>query len=306
MKFTYTLILALIFTPLAWAKKPANTWIDPVKAATEHPKFQFIGEYSDAQETVFHQVTLLKTDDYLVSTYKAGLPGRGWDKSPVDSRVLDQGELDSLLKSAVRIEYVSPTMGMTAPETAVTMPTGFTNVEDGILWAGGRTVDSFGSFKMHLEFRLPFKPMRNPSNQDKGNSGIYIYNNYEIQVLDTFALDYSAENFPIKTESAKKQWCGCFYKSIMADVNATLPALTWQTYDIDFTAPVFEDGKKVTNARITVLHNGIKIHDDVELKNGTGNGGKRKQLARGPIYFQDHENPTAFRNIWIQETETVK
>jgi len=306
MKFTYTLILALIFTPLAWAKKPANTWIDPVKAAAEHPKFQFIGEYSDAQETVFHQVTLLKTDDYLVSTYKAGLPGRGWDKSPVDSRVLDQGELDSLLKSAVRIEYVSPTMGMTAPETAVTMPTGFTNVEDGILWAGGRTVDSFGSFKMHLEFRLPFKPMRNPSNQDKGNSGIYIYNNYEIQVLDTFALDYSAENFPIKTESAKKQWCGCFYKSIMADVNATLPALTWQTYDIDFTAPVFEDGKKVTNARITVLHNGIKIHDDVELKNGTGNGGKRKQLARGPIYFQDHENPTAFRNIWIQETETVK
>jgi hypothetical protein len=306
MKLSHTLLAVFILsslTSLVSAKEPADTWTDPAKAAAEHPKFQFIGEYSNAEKKEFHQVSLLKTDDYLVSTYKAGFPGRGCDKSVVNSRVLSQEELDTLLKDTVKVNYASPTIGAEAPDGAVTMPEGFTNVKDGILWAGGQSKDSFGSFKMHLEFRLPFKPKRNPSNQDKGNSGIYIYNNYEIQVLDTFALDYSAEKFPIKTESNKKQWCGCFYKMKMADVNATLPALTWQTYDIDFTAPVFEDGKKVTNARITVLHNGIKIHDDVELKKGTGNGAFRKQLARGPIYFQDHGNPTAFRNVWIQETK---
>jgi hypothetical protein len=306
MKLTYTILAAVVLTFTAFAKKPVTVWTDPVKANAEHSKFQFVGEYSNAQKTAFHQVSLMKTDDYLVSTYKAGLPGRGWDKSAVDSRILSQEKLDALLKDAVKTNYISPTIGKKAPEGAVTMPEGFTKVKDGILWAGGQSNDSFGSFKMHLEFRLPFKPMRNPSNQDKGNSGIYIFNNYEIQVLDTFALDYSAEEYPFKTESHRKQWCGCFYKMQMADVNATLPALTWQTYDIDFTAPVFKDDKKVVNARITVLHNGIKIHDDVELKNGTGNGGRRKQLARGPIYFQDHGNPTAFRNVWIQETKLTK
>lgn len=306
MKLTFTLLTAIAVTSVAAAKETIKAWTDPAKATAEHPKFKFVGEYSDTEKKVFHQVSLLKTDDYLVSSYKAGLPGRGWDKSAVDSRVLPQEELDTLLKGAEKLSYVSPTMGAKAPEGAVTMPEGFTNVKDGLLWAGGKSKDSFGSFKMHLEFRLPFKPMRNPSNQDKGNSGIYIFNNYEIQVLDTFALDYSAEKFPFKMESAKKQWCGCFYKMKMADVNATLPALTWQTYDIDFTAPVFEDDKKVKNARITVLHNGIKIHDDVELKKGTGNGALRKQLAKGPIYFQDHGNPTAFRNVWIQETTATK
>lgn len=303
MKLKHILIATFIFSSIVNAKEKPKVWTDPEEAAAEHPKFKYVGEYSDADKKSFHQVSILKTDDYLVSTYKGGLPGRGWDKSAVDSRVLTQEQLDTLLKDLDKVEYASPTIGKKAPEGAVTMPEGFTNVKDGILWAGGKSKDEFGSFKMHLEFRLPFKPHRNPSNQDKGNSGIYIYNNYEIQVLDTFALDYSAEEFPIKTESHPKQWCGCFYKMKMADVNATLPALNWQTYDIDFTAPVFKDGKKVTNARITVLHNGIKIHDDVELMNGTGNGGRRKQLARGPIYFQEHGNPTAFRNVWIQETK---
>lgn len=303
MKLTSTILATFIFSSMAFADKPA-VWTDPVKATAEHPKFQFVGEYSDAEKKLFHQVNLLKTDDYLVTTYKAGFPGRGWDKSAADSRVLSQGQLDTLLKGAEKVQYVSPTMGEKAPEGAVTMPEGFTNIKDGLLWAGGQSNDSFGSFKMHLEFCLPFKPVRNPSNQDKGNSGIYIFNNYEIQVLDTFALDYSAEKFPIKTESDKKQWCGCFYKAKMADVNATLPALTWQTYDIDFTAPVMDaDGKKVKNARITVLHNGIKIHDDVELEKGTGNGALRKQLDRGQIFFQEHGNPTAFRNVWIKETK---
>lgn len=305
MKLKLILLTAVLFTPVASAKK-VKAWIDPVKADAEHELFKYIGEYAGADGKSFHQVSALKTDDFLVTSYQGGFPGRGWDTSPADSRVLKQDDLEALLKDAKKVNYVSPTMGKEAPEGAVTMPDGFTNVKDGILWAGGKTKDEFGSFKMHLEFRLPYKPGRNPSNQDKGNSGIYIYNNYEIQVLDTFALDYSADKFPIKTESKKEQWCGCFYKMQMADVNATLPALIWQTYDIEFTAPVFKDGEKIKNARITVLHNGVTIHDDLELKTGTGMGAKRKQLARGPIYFQDHRNPTAFRNVWIKELTPKK
>jgi len=154
---------------------------------------------------------------------------------------------------------------------------------------------------MHLEFRLPFKPARAPSNQDRGNSGVYIFNNYECQVLDSFALDFDKENCPFKPQSDSKQWCGCLYKFKLADIHMVYPPLQWQTYDIEFTAPVFTDGKKTKNARITVIHNGVKIHNDVELPKGTGAGGGRPEKPRSKIFFQGHGNPVAFRNIWIKE-----
>ena len=79
-----------------------------------------------------------------------------------------------------------------------------------------------------------------------------------------------------------------------------LPPLTWQTYDIEFTAARFgKDGAKTSDAVITVLHNGVKIHDAVKLPKGTGIGGTRPEGAEGPIIFQGHGNPVAFRNIWI-------
>ncbi len=304
MKLLALLLLSTQLSTLAKETEEVPTWTNPLLAIKENTQFQYIGEYSTDDKNVFFQVSVLKTKDYLVTTYKGGLPGRGWDKSPAISKKICQTDLDALLKTAQKAHYVSPTMGAKAPENAtLTMPTGFTKVNDGILPAGGTTAKEVGSFKMHLEFRLPFKPTRNPSNQDKGNSGIYIYNNYEIQVLDTFALDYSTEEYPIKLESLKTQWCGCLYKMKQADLNMALPPLTWQTYDIDFTAPVFEGDKKVVNGRLTVLHNGVKIHDDVELKTGTGAGAEKKQLAKGIINFQDHGNPTVFRNVWLVETK---
>ena len=82
-----------------------------------------------------------------------------------------------------------------------------------------------------------------------------------------------------------------------------LPPLAWQTYDIWFTAARFDsEGKKTKNARITVKHNGIKIHDDVEIKNKTG-AGKKEEPTRRPIRLQDHGNPVVFRNIWIVEPD---
>jgi hypothetical protein len=86
-------------------------------------------------------------------------------------------------------------------------------------------------------------------------------------------------------------------------VNACLPPLAWQTYDIEFTAPRYENGKKVKNARVTIKHNGIVIHDDLELpKNTAGTpGGITEAPEPFGLYLQDHGNPVAFRNIWVVE-----
>lgn len=293
--------------PKGVAKKNSiPTWTDAATANREHTQFKWIGEYQDQAGTDFHQITSLKDGTYLATSYRTGLPGRGWDKSPATTVILTQEKLEDFLRKTKKIQYRSPTLGKKAPTGAtVVMPSGFTNIKNGLLLAGGQTKTDIGSFMMHVEFMLPFKPSRNPSNQDRGNSGIYIFNNYEIQVLDTFALDYSTSKHPIKLESAMKQWCGCLYKMKMADLNMSLPPLVWQTYDIEFTAPVVNNGKKTKNAIVTVFHNGVKIHDKVELKTGTGAGAKRKQLARGPIFFQNHGNPTVYRNVWIVETDQI-
>jgi hypothetical protein len=139
---------------------------------------------------------------------------------------------------------------------------------------------------LHLEFRLPFKP--NAKWQHRGNSGIYIQNRYEVQLLDSFG------------QPAKDRGCGALYDMKAPQVNMTFPPLTWQTYDIEFQGPEFNDaGEKTEKARITVRHNGVVIHDDVALPHGTGAGKKRGEVEAGPIVLQDHNNPVRFRNIWL-------
>lgn len=305
MKFCLATLLTtclLLMQLSAAPKEKVKAWTDAESALKDNPAFAFQGEYTGEENgtKVAIQATVLKDGKFLVSKYKGGLPGAGWDKSKIDSKVMSLDEVRSLSGKFKKVDRVSPTMGKKAPENAfMVMPDDFENVKDGILHAGGKTKKVVGSFKMHVEFMLPFKPGRNPSNQDRGNSGIYIFNNYEIQVIDSFALDFDSENNAIKTESLNKQWCGCLYKMKLADINMALPPLVWQTYDIEFTAPVIKDGKKVKNAFLTVYHNGVKIHDNYELKSGTGAGAKRKQLDVGPIYFQNHGNPTVFRNVWV-------
>ena len=77
------------------------------------------------------------------------------------------------------------------------------------------------------------------------------------------------------------------------------PPLSWQTYDIDFTPAEFKDGKKVKNARITIKHNGVVIHDNLELPADTPGGTVKEGPEPGPVYLQDHGNPVRFRNIWV-------
>ena len=110
---------------------------------------------------------------------------------------------------------------------------------------------------------------------------------YETQMLDSFGLE------------GKDNECGGIYKVAPPKVNMCLPPLAWQTYDVDFTAPRFEGGKKVKNARVTVRHNGVVVHDDVEITTLTPGGTLKEERPAGPLHLQNHDNPVRYRNIWV-------
>ena len=303
------LLCALLVLQTACAKEQAKgpIWTDPAKAAAENPDFSIQGEYANTGSGV--QVIALGKGQFHCSIYKGGLPGAGWDKLKIESKTGDAEVVNTVTSGMKRTERQSPTLGEKAPEGAVVLFDG-SNAdawkngkmdEKGLLESGTETTQTFGSFKLHVEFRTPYKPETRPSSQDRGNSGIYTFGRYETQVLDSFGLDFDKDSWEKKPDSDPKQWCGCLYKFKLADTNMCLPPLAWQTYDIDFTAPQFDGDKKTVNARITVIHNGVKIHDDVELPKGTGAGGGKKEITRGVIQLQGHGNPIRYQNIWIQE-----
>jgi hypothetical protein len=179
-------------------------------------------------------------------------------------------------------EGVKPDLGAWTNQNWKALDSGAMQVNKG----DTRTKESFGDIKhFHIEFRLPLEP--NNRGQGRGNSGVFLNDTFEVQVLDSFGLVHTSGD------------CGGLYNLKRADVNACLPPETWQTYDIEFRAPrLNSDGTIKEHARLTVVHNGIRIHDDVEIPRPTANP-KGKVKARGPIQLQDHGHPIQFRNIWL-------
>jgi hypothetical protein len=165
---------------------------------------------------------------------------------------------------------------------------------DGVLtaspmWDSVVTKEAYQDFRMHVEFNVNEVPDCKDA-EANGNSGIYIQKRYELQILNSFgiaAADYKAS------------YCGSIYKQKKPDMIVCKKAGEWQSYDIAFRAARFVDGKKSENARITVYHNGVLIHDDYELVAKTG-AGDREGPAPAVIKFQGHHNPVRFRNVWIQ------
>lgn len=160
-----------------------------------------------------------------------------------------------------------------------------------------RTREEFGSCRLYLEFATP-KQVKGDG-QGRGNSGVFLMGLYEVQVLDSF------EN-PTYPDGQ----CGALYGRAVPLVNASRAPGEWQSFDITFRRPIFdEEGKVTRKARFTVVHNGVRIHDDVELSGGTGWMGPHavtpyeKHGDTGPITLQDHGNPVRFRNVWIQKLE---
>jgi hypothetical protein len=145
-----------------------------------------------------------------------------------------------------------------------------------------------GKFKLHVEFRVPYLPKK--AGQARGNSGVYVQGRYEVQVLDSYGL------------RSKDNDCGAIYEVAAPLVNACKAPTVWQSYDIELTAPVYKDEKKVEGAKMTVYHNGVKIHDNVEIplkvdNTRAGMGGDPSKP--GPIMLQDHGDPVQYRNIWL-------
>lgn len=151
-----------------------------------------------------------------------------------------------------------------------------------------RTKDAYQDFKLHAEFRVPLLP-DDVTGQDRGNSGIYFQDRYELQILDSFG------DTTLDTNEA-----GAIYLKKAPDVNAATAPETWQTYDITFRAARFDaDGTKTADARVTVVWNGKKVHDDIAIDGPTG-GGHPEGPSAGSIRLQDHGNKVRYRNIWVE------
>ena len=292
------------------------SFLDASKAG---PDFAIQGEYEGTlgkQGKLGAQVIALGDGKFDAVLYETGLPGAGWSgaskielkgettkvtrfegngfKGTISGKVFSGTGKDNVKFEMTKVERKSPTVGAKPPAGAVVLFDG-SNVDqwqDGHLEEGkllgvpARTKSAFGNFTLHIEFRTPFMPAER--GQDRGNSGVYLLDQYECQVLDSFGLE------GVDNE------CGGIYKVAKPIVNMCLPPLSWQTYDIDFTAARFEGDKKVAPAVATIKHNGVVIHDKLELPQATPGGGRNDERP-GPFFLQNHGDPVRFRNIWVVE-----
>jgi len=153
------------------------------------------------------------------------------------------------------------------------------------------TKRKFRDFKLHVEFYCPYMPDRR--GQGRANSGCYMHSKYEVQVLDSFGLKPAMGD------------CGSIYGVRITSKNSSLPPGQWQTYDITFRGPRVGllGNVKEWPKFIEVLHNGVKIQENVEVKKITTAGKGGKHVEAGEIMLQDHGNPVRFRNIWLVETK---
>jgi hypothetical protein len=314
----HCLVAVFLSCSLAWAAGGPEI-VDPEEAKTD-PDFAIQGEYlgegtlpDGSQAKAGAQVIAQGDGSFRVVLYRGGLPGAGWkrgdDRFDLDGKrqgdhvqltgdnITGKIEGEKLaitdpngkpLVELTRTERKSPTLGEKPPAGAVVLFDGTSAdcFQDGqitemkTLEAGTTTKSKFNIARLHLEFRLSWKP--SARGQGRSNSGVYVTGVPEIQVLDSFGLE------------GRKNECGAFYGRREPDVNMCLPPLVWQTFDVEFIEPSRDDdGQPTENVRVTVRHNGVVIHESFDT-------GKSEFGPRG-IHLQRHGNRVQYGNIWLVE-----
>jgi len=318
------LVFAAYQGPSAGQQRP-KVWTDPDVARREDPDFAIQGEYGSAGAgaSVGVQVVALGDGQFDAYLLQDGLPGLGWTRGKARSVLKGVREGDKVTFASAdkkisatilggsflllgeagtnatlpRIERGSPTLGAKPPKDALVLFDGGSTEqwengksENGCLLATGCTSrQRFGDYTLHLEFRTPYMP--SARGQGRGNSGVYHGGRWETQILDSFGLE------------GRDDECGGIYSISEPRLNMCLPPLSWQTYDVAFTAATFDaQGNRTALPRITVRLNGVMVHEDLELhKDFTTSAPIQQPLStsEGPVYLQNHNNPVVFRNIWI-------
>jgi hypothetical protein len=285
------------------------------------PDFLIQGEYQgtkDDENRFGAQVIARGEGKFEIVLLDGGLAGAGWDgkskqklqattgpdgvvsitgeqfKGQIRKGVLTGTTNEGHSYHLYKVFRRSPTLGAKAPENALVLFngenvdhwTGMKIEENNLLGIGGRTKQKFEDFHLHLEFRSPFMP--DHTGQARGNSGMYLGDQYECQVLDSFGLE------------GLDNECGGIYKNARPNINMCLPPLSWQTYDVDFTAAKFDDsGNRTKPAVVTIRHNGVVIHENLKIEPTPGGG--QKDGKPGALFLQNHGDPVRFQNIWIVE-----
>ncbi len=317
-RFVYAAVIALSFGCAKAADDEGPTFLDAAAAGKD---FAIQGEYVgviEGGQTWGAQVIALGEGKFHCVGYPDGLPGDGY--KPGTAKKESDGALDGSvakfkgddfkleiadgrlkvttldgenLGTLMQVRRESPTLGQKPPAEAVVLFDGksaemFENgkiTETNLLAADCASKEKFGDHFLHIEFRTPFRPQAR--GQARGNSGVYLQSRYELQVLDSFGL------------TGENNECGGIYSIAKPAVNMCYPPLSWQTYDIEFKAAKYNDaGKKIQNAQATIKHNGVTIHDKLELKNGTPGRLPEGSSLEG-VYLQGHGNPVVYRNVWV-------
>lgn len=215
-------------------------------------------------------------------------PGLTSDDAPSDAIILFNGKS---LSNWVSVKDTSKTAEWTVDKGMFTVKKGTGNIQ---------TKRKFTDYQLHIEWRIP--KVISGSGQARGNSGVFLASTgpgddgYEIQVLDCY-----------NNKTYVNGQTGSIYKQAIPLANACKKPGEWQTYDIIWTAPRFnDDGTLKSPARITAIHNGVLVQNNVEIKGGTVYRGKPAYKAHGAssIKLQDHGDPSqpiSFRNIWVRE-----
>lgn len=154
-----------------------------------------------------------------------------------------------------------------------------------------QTKENFGDCQLHIEWKSP--EVIKGEGQGRGNSGLFFQKRYEVQILDSY-----------KNRTYSNGQAGSVYKQYIPLVNAMKPSGQWQTYDVIFKAPVFNDkGEKTMDGTLTVLHNGVVIQNHITIQGSTEYIGPPKNLPHGlaPIMLQDHSDLVSFRNVWLRK-----